>query len=193
MVDPYWMDFSGAPPLVVPHRCLPSWHGFFVPSEPDEEDDEPFGDLVLPNGRVFDVWDECDFDNPATDYDRVCAHTQKLENQPLSLYPVEPTEVLTITDYGDSAVGWWAEQRMILTVSRHVPDLSQIPDDGWTDAIEWDVPEGPLRLLHSCEFGTAPAKDHYVDFEFEPGRYRIDCFDYAIDFCVMLYRFRRVV
>lgn len=191
--DVTWMDFSGAPPILVPEGVLPDWHGFYRPCEPDEDEDLDLGgDLELPDGRAFYVDDEFDFENPTTDYDRVCRYTQPLDRQPVCVMPVGSGEVVAITDYGDSHVGWWPERRMVLTVSRHVPDLSRIPEDAWTHGVDWTIPEGSVRLMHSCEFGTAPAADHFVDLDLDPGRYRVDWYDWTFDYCVMLYRFTKV-
>lgn len=192
MSDPYWMDFSGAPPIIVPHRWLPLWRGFYLPCEDEVDEESLGGDLELPDGRAFYVVDEFDFENPVTDYDRVCAYTMPIERQPVCVMPLPPGELLAFSDYSDGRVGWWDEERMLLTVSRHVPDLERIPDDGWTRGVEWTIPDGPLRLMNACEFGTAPAPEYHIDIELEPGRYRVDWYDYTIDYCVMVYRLRPV-
>lgn len=48
-----WLDFSGAPPLLIPQQLARHWRGRTDPSTGD--------------------YRECDADNPVTDYDRACA------------------------------------------------------------------------------------------------------------------------
>lgn len=180
-----WMDYSGAPPLLIPERILHFWSGFYLPAG---KGDSP--DLELPDGRALCVCAEFDFEHPRTDYDRLCAR-----GGGHFLHPVGPGQALAISDYSDGTVGWWAEQQMLLTVSRHLPDPACFDRLEWRDEVRWEVPAGPLILMNSCLHGADPDKsqDEVDVIELNPGIYSITAADHSEDFCVMLYRFRQII
>lgn len=185
MGDVKWMDFSGAPPLLIPERFLGVWRGFYLPA--DEEEDCP--DLELPDGRAFCICDEFDFEHPQTDYDRLCAR-----GGGHFLHPVGPGRALVISDDSDGPVGWWPEQQMVLTVSRYLPDPACFDRLEWKGEVRWQIPDGRLILMNSCLHGADPDKpqDEFVEIDLEPGVYSITAADHSEGICVMLYRFRRV-
>jgi hypothetical protein len=184
MVETKWMDFSGAPPILMPERLLDFWGGFYLPA--DENDT---ADLTLPNGRAFCVQDDFDFKHPKTDYDRLCARAGGH-----FLHPVGPGQALGISDYSDGTVGWWPEQQMLITVSQHLPDPAGFELLEWKDEVIWQIPDAGLILMNSCLHGADPDKpqDQFVEIDLQPGKYSITAADYSEGICVMLYRFRRV-
>ena len=89
----------------MPEKLLPYWNGFYEEMDlNDPEMDHDYPDLELPDGRLFRINDEFDFDHPQTDYDRLCGYKASSEH---FLYPVGPGEILAIGDYSDGATGWW--------------------------------------------------------------------------------------
>ena len=65
-----FMNFSGAPALLIARSALRSWHGILLDeprtpdATPDFEDDE---------GNAWYIHDDFDFAHPRTDYERLCA------------------------------------------------------------------------------------------------------------------------
>jgi hypothetical protein len=110
------------------------------------------------------------------------------------LHPVGPGQALAVSDYSDGTVGWWPEQRMLLTVSRYLPDTACFDRLEWKDEVRWQVPDARLILMNSCLHGADPdeRRDQFIEINLEPGVYSITAADHSEDICVMLYRFRRV-
>lgn len=189
MAEVKWMDYSGAPPILIPGSLLHHWNGFFLPTEVDEEDECVCGDLELPDGRCFDIQDEFDFQNPKTDYDRICAHDGSSY-----LYPLGAGHALVVSTYSDGTVGWWRDQNILLSVSRHLPDPVSLGHLPWKDEICWRIPDKRLYLLNSCLHGEQarkPADDVEV-IDLEPGEYSITQADAEGKYCVFMHRFRRI-
>lgn len=182
-----WHDFSGAPPILIAERDLPAWNGFYQPC-PDAQS-ALNADLILPDGRSFVALSDVDFDQPQSDYERLCLHS--FEHLGHSLYPLGDSRILVISDYSDGSVGWWSEQRMLITVSQQLPQLARLDPEQWEDALTWDIPPGKVYLMNSCEHGANPDKQpaDLCELDLPPGRYRIESYDYDLDSCMMLYRF----
>lgn len=189
MVNVKWMDYSGAPPILIPERFLGLWNGFYLPVEEEEEDVYGDGDFQLPDGRNFYIHDEFDFKNPKTDYDRICA-----KDGGSYLYQLGLGHSLVIQDYSDGTVGWWPEQNMLITVSRHLPDPSTFGHLNWENEIRWQIPDKRLYLLNPCMHGEqAKEPSPEVDIiDLTPGEYSIKAAESNEKYCVVLYRFERI-
>jgi hypothetical protein len=192
MAGPIWMDFSGAPPILIPERYLGLWNGFYLEDTIDPDEDLNLsGDLVLPDGRSFSVWDEFDFQNPKTDYDRLCGSGHRKN----FLHPLGDGHALVLVDYSDGTTGWWPEQQVVLTVSRQLPDPASFDRLAWGDELRWTVPDRRVVLMNSCLHGADPdnrSSDQFVEIDLEPGEYSITTADAEGEWCIVLHRLRRV-
>jgi hypothetical protein len=192
MPDVKWMDFSGAPPILIPESLLAYWSGFYLPLEAEDLDLD--GDLELPDGRKFFVCDDFDFSQPQTDYDRICAGPNHSFVHPLGSLPEPAGDALVIVDESDGTVGWCAEQQMLITLSRHLPSSEELAGLEWTERLCWEVPAGRVVLMNPCLHGEDPAKaegDHcFIDWA--PGKCSIMEAYSDVEYCVRLYRFCRV-
>jgi len=165
MADIKWMDFSGAPPILIPERLLPFWNGFYVP---DDDPDDPWSaDITLPDGRRF----VADCDNPDTDYEAICGRSGSS-----FLHPLGSGQALVIIDHSDGTVGWWPEERMLLTCSRHLPDQSTLDQLQWKLLFQWNIPDSRLLLMNSCLHGADPNKPpkDFDEISLEPGKYSVE-------------------
>jgi hypothetical protein len=187
-----WMDFSGAPPFLLPERCLPLWNGMFVPLTDLEESD----DLELPDGQRFRLDDTLDFKNPITDYDRLCAASLRAR-EPLVLFPVGDSFGLYVHDPSDGNVGWWGEQQLLITMSHALPDPDLLDGLEWSDEVRWEIETAEIVLfnptLHGADLANHP--NYRFPFYLQPGVYSVMAADYTDpvdDFFASLYRFRLV-
>ena len=179
-----WMDFSGAPAIVIAECALACWSGFYLPIA----DDESIPDIELPDGRKLVMDTTFDFEHPITDYDRVCARREEL-----FVYPVGSSEALVISN-GADRVGYWAEERIVLTGGRQ-PPASRLDRLLWKQAARWRVTASPLVLMNSCDYGEDPLPTQRTRVDLTPGNYIIETAQ-AVDeenpFVVSLCRLRRV-
>jgi hypothetical protein len=156
-----WVDYSGAPPILLPVSLLPFWQGFYLPAAPDEE----FPDLELPSGR-FNICEDYDFVHPKTDYDRACALGGILAVQALM---VGPGFGLVFSIEFDSLT-WWREHRMLVNGSS-LPDVAQLQRVAWSDELVWTATEPDFVLMNACDHGANPDKEPNFAVRFEPGEY----------------------
>jgi hypothetical protein len=184
-----WMDFSGAPAIILPESLAGAWNGMFVPLPGASRE----CDLKLPDGRVFKLLG-LDLDRPATDYDQICGRNLDHRNGPMFVHPVGTGSALVIDSDGDGVVGWWPEQQMIVTVSEYLPDPSVFDRLEWRDEIRWQVPTSRLILMNSTLHGADPGKSEssHTVIELEPGEYSIARAKPEDGKWVLLHRFRRI-
>jgi len=181
-----WMDYSGSPGLMIPVSLLGFWGGFYVPME-----NEKRPDLMLGDGRQFRVCDDFDFENPQTDYDRICARANS-GGESHFLYPVGPSQALVIADCQDGTIVWWADQKVVVTASyRHLPDPGCLDQLEWSNEVRWNVTEKRLVLINSCVHGANAneEEDEFTEVELEPGVYSVTS-AWVREHHVMVYRFR---
>jgi hypothetical protein len=187
------MDFSGAPPLLLPRSLLPFWKGHFLPAEPDGTDE--YVDLELPDGRRF-TYHALDEANPRTDYDRLCSQILRLPTFCIRVN-VGPGEGLVISDERDGSVGWWpARQTFLDGCVRPNLDEGEFDHLAWEQELIWTVPERQIVLMNSCMHGQDPllaqiGSDDHLKIELEPGDYAVSSVEYTgHGYWQRLYRFR---
>lgn len=179
-----WMDFSGAPPLLLPLSALPLWRGFYV------EHSGAGADLLVDAG-AYVIKDDFDFAQPASDYERLCAWQLDPAHQGIQPYPLAPAQLgIAIADGSDGTVGWNGPQRLITTQSRVDLDEEQLAALSWARAFEYEAAE-PLLLLNACLFGSDPdlPADQFCTVDLAPGRYAVEWASYRAGYVAELYRF----
>jgi len=185
-----WMDYSGALPILIPERCLPYWSGFYELME--DGDDGAYSDLELPDGRRFMMCTDSDFDDPVTDYDRLCVPRDWTSGH--RTYAVGPGSILVIDEYRGGSIGWWSEQSMLLEGARNLPDLSKVREADWGEPVLWTVPDSRVLLMNSCLHGLQDFTDEpdCEELTFERGEYRVDSHHAQDGSDVKIYRFTRL-
>lgn len=170
MCQPRFVDYSGAPPILLPFRICRLWKGIYLPVEADpEQEDDPWdwGDLELPEGQFY-ICDDFDFDNPRTDYDRACA----LAGSPaVHLIPVGPGYGLVFATELDRHC-WWAEQRMLINGDQ-LPDLDKLNQVHWTNELLWHNDDSDFILFNAANHGAAPYQNAWFDVHLSPGDYLV--------------------
>lgn len=171
MGDTIWMDFSGAPPLLLPRSALALWRGFYI--EWGEADGS--ADLVC-QGRAYAIHSSFDFAQPASDYERLCAWQLDAANQGIRPYPLTPAHLgIAIADESDGAVGWCAALRLLITSRQIGPTAAQLGALTWERAFTYAVAE-PLVLMNACLFGADPdmPDGQWCEVSLAPGAYAVE-------------------
>ena len=185
----FWMDYSGAPAIFIPENLLPGWNGFFTPVN---EQGDRLPDLELADGRQYNICDDFDFSHPQTDYDKLCAHLEQTD-KPYALFPIIGGEILAISD-GYDVWGWWAEQQILLTGGKYVPNIMMLNELDWRNEVAWHNPAAKVMLMNACLHGAEPqmgeATGQFTRITLEAGKYLMStaCFE-SLNF----YRFQQLV
>ncbi len=191
--DVKWMNFSGAPALLVPRSAMPAWNGYYQLAPPEAVTSGD-ADFVAADGRAFVMHLEFDFDAPVTDYDRLCA--PGLSN--VRLVSIGGVAALYVSDGADSH-GWWHTRNMLVTNADRVPTEEQLARATWHRLLAWTIHEPDLVLFNSCFHGEdavarALAGEHDDEIELvrlEPGEYGVDQETSDIADAARLYRLVR--
>jgi hypothetical protein len=163
-----WLNTSGAPVLLVPRRVIRDWRGILL-REPRSS--ESMVDFVDEQGIEWFIHDEFNFQNPKTDYDRLCGSF--VEGTTELLLPIGDATALAISDGSDS-FAWWPEGSSVLTGAEQMPsaDLSFEP------LFELEVRDDAWVLMNSAVAGVQVLgdedDDEWTHVTLQRGRYRVD-------------------
>jgi len=163
-----WLNTSGAPVLLLPRRVIREWRGILL-TTPRSAD--AMVDFVDEDSVEWFIHDDCDFANPRTDYDRLCAAF--VEGTTELLWPLGDATALAISD-GCDTVAWWRERSMLLTGREDAPaePLS------FTPLFELDVRDSAWVLMNSAVAGVQVLgdddDDEWTHVTLEPARYRVE-------------------
>jgi hypothetical protein len=113
-----WLDFSGAPPMLIPRRLATLWRGPIDPSTNE--------------------YRELDMENLLTDYDRACAVAWPGK----SLMQFRDAQVLIL--YTEADWHTWDGVRQIVACCRWLPSDDELRQAIWTDRIEWHSNDNDL-------------------------------------------------
>lgn len=130
--DLRWLDFSGAPPLLIPRRRIAEWCG-----------------PIDPQTAVYRDLNESD---PVTDYDRACAAAWPGRGS----LPVGDSFALAL--YTEYDVVAWHPSLQLIACGGWIPTSTQLLDAAWTDYCEWTCADGDLILLNSAADGRKPLR-----------------------------------
>jgi hypothetical protein len=181
-----WSNYSGAAPLLISVDLLPHWNGFYLPLDKAV----PFPDLELPTGQ-FKTCLDFEFDNPKTDYDRICAQLCSSKGSPaIQTYPVGPGEGLTFSTELDQLA--WCETQLMLVNGGDwpKPELKERVD--WSDELAWTSLKSEYLLINACDHGTKLGDDTTISIHLEPRDYTIQYGRYGWaddDSSLLLFRF----
>ncbi|MEM7179312.1 MAG: Imm21 family immunity protein [Spirochaetota bacterium] len=174
------MDFSGAPPILLPKSLLTQWQGLFLLHQSCKSPDLEIG------AEKYVICDDFDFDNPRTDYDRACA----TEHSHFLLDVARGQGLVFSTEYDQMA--WWPEERMLVNGSS-LPELKN-SDVNWEYPMEWQATESEFVLMNACNHGGDPDMDpnSFVCLDLTPGKYVVERANFTDDYVHILFRLRAV-
>jgi hypothetical protein len=144
-----WLDFSGAPPLLIPARLASRWRGAINPS----------------TGSYSDL----DTNAPITDYDRACAAAWPGRG----ILPVGDASALVLyTEYDEHT---WDAAHGLVACGGWLPSEAQLAAARWEDALKWEVHDADFLLVNSAADGASGLRtDEFMEVRLAPGKYIIE-------------------
>lgn len=162
-----WLDFSGAPPLLIPQQLARHWRGTTDPSTGD--------------------YRECDADNPVTDYDRACAAAWPGR----SVVEFRGTSILVL--YSEFDRHSWDAGRLILASGGWFPSDDEVRRAAWSDPIRWRAEHTDYFLVNSAADASAGLLDgEFMPVRLSSGVYTIEYADITSEYVGIFHRFVRV-
>jgi Immunity protein 21 len=160
-----WLDFSGAPPLLIPKRLIGKW-----------------------GGAVSKVSGECSDLNtrePHTDYDHACKEAWPGKG----ILSIGDSSALALyTEFDNHA---WDEEKLIVACGGWLPTDEQVAKAQWSDALEWHIEEAEFLLLNSAASGILGLReDDFIDVHLHPGKYIVEYAEIESDYVGCFHRFR---
>lgn len=144
-----WLDFSGAPPLLIPTRLVPYWRGAINPAT------GAYSDL---SSDIF-----------LTDYDRACAAAWPGRG----VLPVADSSALVL--YSEYDEHTWLESLGLVACGGWVPTEVELTGAAWADPVSWEIQDSEFLLMNSAADGAAGLRENdFVAVELLPGKYIIE-------------------
>lgn len=144
-----WLNFAGAPPLLIPAPLTHLWNGAFDPEteqffEPDEK-------------------------NPRTDYDRACIAAWPGRGA----VPVGDDTALVLFSEHDQHT--WDAARGLLACGGWLPTDDELNAMQWKQPIEWVATGSEYLLMNPVACGSFGLNENdCLEVRLQPGRYRIE-------------------
>lgn len=144
-----WLDFSGAPPLLLPARLIPLWRGAIDPA----------------TGRYSDL----NMTAPLTDYDRACVAAWPGRG----VLPVGTESALVLyTEYDEHT---WDALHNLVACGGWLPIERDLDSASWEDSLVWQVQDWNLVLMNSAADGANGLHaDEFMEVQLTPGRYVVE-------------------
>jgi hypothetical protein len=154
-----FMDFYGCPALVIEYSQRPYWKGTTLPSKNPQK----YISTLTNEGLYFDDAKDMDFDNPVTDYDRICKQTIGLRKS-ASLIDLENSDRKGLALHiNKDSITWLDDMEMFAWIET-LEDENFIEQDldllltvklKWEYETEWDIKESKLLLFNSAFHANA--------------------------------------
>ena len=159
-----WLDFSGAPPLLMPARLASVWRGSINSTTGDYSDLTP----KVPN----------------TDYDRACAAAWPGR----SLLSVGDSSALALyTEFDEHT---WDIERMLVACGGWLPTDAQLAGAIWSDGLKWEAKETDFLLMNSAADGASGLRDdEFIKVRVPVGSYIVEYADIASNSIGCFHRF----
>jgi hypothetical protein len=146
---PPWLDFSGAPAMLIPAALVSLWRGAIDPAT------ESYSDL---NSK-----------EPKTDYDRACAAAWPGRGE---LRLRQSSALVLYSEYDEHA--WMAEEHVVASGS-WFPTPEQIRLAKWTDGFDWKADFEQYLLLNSAADGKNDLRhDDCAPVNLQRGSYLVE-------------------
>jgi hypothetical protein len=147
-----WLDFSGAPPVLIPQSLAPFWRGTTNP--------------------VTGNYSELNTDQPVTDYDRACAVAWPGR----SVLDFMGSPILVL--YTEFDLHTWDPEKRIVACGGWFPSEDELRRATWTDGVHWQTQETNLWLMNSAvDAERGISDDDYLPVHLEAGSYTIEYSD----------------
>ena len=134
--EPVWLDFSGAPPILIPRSLSASWGGT---NDPSTGEYRPFNP-----------------ETPVTDYDRVCAAAWPGKG----IIGFMGSSVLAL--YTEFDLHTWDDRRQLVASGGWLPSDDELSRAEWKKPIRWRADHTEFLLMNSASDGDSafPDKDY---------------------------------
>jgi hypothetical protein len=160
-----WLDFSGAPPMLIPRRVATLWRGTTDPEAAEYRD--------------------LDTVNPVTDYDRACAAAWPGR----SVLQFHGAQILVL--YTEFDAHTWDGDRRIVACGGWLPPDVELQRAVWSDPIEWRVEDADLLLMNSAADGAGGQRnDDCMSIDLAPGIYTVEFSYVESEYTCCFHRFR---
>jgi hypothetical protein len=144
-----WLDFSGAPPLLIPSRLVSLWRGTTNPATGE--------------------YSELNMDDPVTDYDRACVKAWPGRG----VLPIGDASALVLyTEFDDHT---WHAPQMLVACGGWLPTQAELQRASWQDPLRWQVRDAEFMLVNSAADAAGGLQDHeFIEVYLAPGEYFIE-------------------
>lgn len=163
------IDTSGAGALIIDAVVARAWTGFHVRVTSPEDD----ADLETGDGVGWRIDDTFDFDQPVTDYDRLCRRHLE-ERAPVLINDLRDHAFASISD-GSDVFTWWPARGVFSANAESEPTVEAVSRAAFVRVGVIDVPSGRIWLMNPCSHGAAvTAGDDGWPIEMNPGAYLVE-------------------
>lgn len=144
-----WLDFSGAPPLLIPTRLVTQWRGAVNPA----------------TGAYSDL----STIEPLTDYDRACKSAWPGQG----VLPIADGSALVLyTEYDQHR---WDARHRLLACGGWMPSEVDLAGALWAESWFWEIQDTEFLLMNSATDGASGLHaDEYMEVSLKPGKYVIE-------------------
>ena len=161
-----WLDFSGAPPMLIPQRLAKFWRGTTNPATGE--------------------YRQYNQEDPVTDYDRAGAAAWPGR----SILEFHGSQVLVL--YSEYDRHTWDAKREILACGGWLPTDEELRRAKWTDPIRWRAEETEYYLMNSAQDAAEDLpEDEYMPVKLRPGIYTVEYSDISSEYAGCFHRFVR--
>ena len=144
-----WLDFSGAPPLLIPTRLVRHWRGSF---------DRTTGQYSDLNTRA-----------PHTDYDRACALAWPGRG---ILAIGNGSAIILYTEYDQHT---WDRSHNLVACGNWLPADAELEAASWQSPFFWQNRDTEFLLMNSAADGATELRpNEFMEFRLPPGNYVIE-------------------
>ncbi len=160
----HWIDFSGAPPLLIPKRLAKYWRG------------------PLLSGT--NIYSEMNQKVPITDYDRAC----KAAWPGRGVLPLHDSSALALYTEFDQHL--WDDDRKLVACGGWLPSDEELSVAVWSDPFDWSITDSEFLLMNSAENGEdGLPQGSFIDLRLSPGRYVVEYADLEAQYVGIFHRF----
>ncbi len=161
-----WLDFSGAPPLLIPKRLVKYWRGCLHPAT--------------------GAYSELNSDDPVTDYDRACEAAWPGRG----VLTVNDGSALVL--YSEFDEHGWDNDRKLVVSGSWLPSNLELAKAVWSDPVNWATEDSEYLLMNSAASGVDGLdEDDFMEVHLSPGRYVIEYTYLEADLVGIFHRFTR--
>jgi hypothetical protein len=161
-----WLDFSGAPPMLIPQSLAALWRGT--------------------TDRATEEYRETNLQAPVTDYDLACAAAWPGK----SIIEFMGSSLLVL--YTEFDLNTWDDQRELVACGGWLPSDNEFHSATWTDRIHWRPMETDLLLMNSAaDGGQGLGHDDYLHVRLTPGLYAVEYCDLEAEYVGCFHRLIR--